>query len=201
MGQNKDVLPVDRCRAVNQRRWFQARFYKELEGLGECCTAGRFGAAPPLNAVVFAAWGCRVVGIATGAKVGLRGINRPSVDGDAVGPVDRQYLARFTLGNAALEREVLSLFAEQAPLYLQQLQTAKTSKAWREAAHTLKGSAAAVGARRVASFAELAERIDFEASISFAPDHREQALAVVAAAVAEACGHIEKLFGVEAAGG
>ena len=74
-------------------------------------------------------------------------------------PVDRAYLARFTLGNAALEREVLDLFAEHAPTYLLHLMAAETDRAWYEAAHTLKGSARAVGARRVALEAERAEAL------------------------------------------
>jgi len=72
-------------------------------------------------------------------------------------PVDRAYLARFTLGNAALEREVLDLFAEHAPTYLLQLMAADTDRAWYQAAHTLKGSARAVGAKQVALAAERAE--------------------------------------------
>src|SRR6516165_3950474 len=50
-------------------------------------------------------------------------------------PVDLAYLARFTLGNATLEREVLQLFAAQIPLYLEALHGARVRKAWREAAH------------------------------------------------------------------
>lgn len=74
-------------------------------------------------------------------------------------PIDHAYLARFTMGNAALEREVLDLFAEHAPTYLLQLMAAETERAWYEAAHTLKGSARAVGARRVALEAERAEGV------------------------------------------
>ena len=65
-------------------------------------------------------------------------------------PIDRGYLARFTMGNAELEHEVLDLFADHAPTYLLQLMAADTERAWYEAAHTLKGSARAVGARQVA---------------------------------------------------
>ena len=72
-------------------------------------------------------------------------------------PIDLVYLARFTLGNRALEREVLELFAEQAPLYLGQMRTAADDKGWHMAAHTLKGSARAVGAWKVAEAAEVAE--------------------------------------------
>lgn len=73
--------------------------------------------------------------------------------------LDRAYLARFTLGNADLEREVLGLFADQAPHYLARMHEAATQTDWREAVHTLKGSAAAVGAAQVARLAEVIERI------------------------------------------
>lgn len=84
---------------------------------------------------------------------------RPCAPGLDAGPapVDHAYLARFTLGNAALEREVLDLFAEHAPTYLLQLMAAESDRAWYEAAHTLKGSARAVGALDVAAAAERAE--------------------------------------------
>ena len=65
-------------------------------------------------------------------------------------PIDRGYLARFTLGNAALEREVLELFAGQLPLYVGQLRAAASQQDWMLAAHTIKGSALAVGAQRLA---------------------------------------------------
>lgn len=74
-------------------------------------------------------------------------------------PIDRGHLARYTFGNRALEIEVLQLFAAQAPHYLEALRAAATEKAWREAAHTLKGSARAVGAFRVADGAERAEAL------------------------------------------
>jgi HPt (histidine-containing phosphotransfer) domain-containing protein len=77
----------------------------------------------------------------------------------AVQPIDLVHLSRYTLGNQALQCEVLQLFAEQAPLTLAQLRTAETQKAWRDAAHTLKGSARAVGAWRVGNCAEKAEAI------------------------------------------
>jgi HPt (histidine-containing phosphotransfer) domain-containing protein len=75
----------------------------------------------------------------------------------ALVPVDLVHLRRFTLGNRALELEVLQMFAEQAPLILDRLQQARTDKAWRDAAHTLKGSAGAIGAHAVARAAAEAE--------------------------------------------
>jgi HPt (histidine-containing phosphotransfer) domain-containing protein len=78
-------------------------------------------------------------------------------------PIDLAHLSRYTLGNAALQREVLQLFVDQAPTTLTQLRSAETEKDWRDAAHTLKGSARAVGAWRVAGCAERAETIDMRA--------------------------------------
>lgn len=115
--------------------------------------------------------------------------NRPGADA-----VDRAHLARFTLGNAELEREVLELFAGQAPIYLQGLREAATRKQWREAAHTIKGSAAAVGAWRLVRFAELAEKIDIETEASPPEGYREQAIAAVAAATDEVCRYVARLF-------
>ena len=119
------------------------------------------------------------------------GETREQLAGD---PIDRAYLARFTLGNDALEREVLQLFAEQVPLYLQALRTACARKAWQEAAHTIKGSASAVGAWRLARFAEIAERVDVEADMALSEGHRDEAIAAVATAAEEACRFINRLF-------
>lgn len=94
-------------------------------------------------------------------------------------PIDFTYLGRFTFGNRELEREVLYLFAQHAPIYLNNLRSASTSKAWHDAAHTLKGSARAVGAWRVARSAEMAEKICFEENTdrkSFAADSASEAV-------------------------
>jgi len=109
-------------------------------------------------------------------------------------PIDYDYLDRFTRGNVALEREVLELFAEMIPRYLEGLRAATTKRAWRDAAHTIKGSAAAVGALRVARFAEMAERLDVEVAEAESKGCREQAIAAVTAAADEACRHITRRF-------
>lgn len=74
------------------------------------------------------------------------------------GPIDHAHLGRYTLGNRALEVEVLQLFSGQAPETLAMLAQAVTAKDWHIAAHTLKGSARAVGAWEIARLAEVAER-------------------------------------------
>ena len=107
----------------------------------------------------------------------------------AAAPIDRAHLARYTLGNLALELEVLDLFAGQAPMTLAQLAAARSEKAWRDAAHTLKGSARAVGAARIALLAEDAERLP-------APPEGLARLRVIAAisdALDEAGSYIESL--------
>lgn len=109
-------------------------------------------------------------------------------------PVDLAYLARFTLANPALEREVLQLFAEHIPRYLRALREARTRKAWSEAAHSIKGSAAAVGAWRLARFAEMAERVDVEADVAVLEGHREDAVAAVVTAAEEACRFVARVL-------
>ncbi len=71
---------------------------------------------------------------------------------------DVKHLRRFTMGDRPLEQEILRLFAENAPLIMLQLRHATTERAWRDATHTLKGSAGAVGAVRLARAAAEAER-------------------------------------------
>ncbi|MEO8650902.1 MAG: Hpt domain-containing protein [Hyphomicrobiaceae bacterium] len=78
-------------------------------------------------------------------------------------PIDWTHLSRFTLNDKALEHEVLGLFAMDAPRYLATMVGARGRKDWIEAAHTLKGSARAVGAWNVAEYAEVAEAMQLTA--------------------------------------
>ncbi len=77
----------------------------------------------------------------------------------SVSPVDLKHLRRYTLGDWALEKEVLQLFLGQLPETIGSLRGAATEKEWKVAAHTLKGSGRAVGAWRIARLAEHAERM------------------------------------------
>jgi HPt (histidine-containing phosphotransfer) domain-containing protein len=72
--------------------------------------------------------------------------------------IDHDHLARYTLGDRALEREVLGLFVDQIPQTLEALDAAESDADRVRAAHTLKGSARAVGAFRLADIAERLER-------------------------------------------
>ncbi len=91
---------------------------------------------------------------------------RPSAEAEAESyfdpkqrPVDLTHLSRYTMGNAALEREVLELFRRQTRLYLDKLSRATTDEAWREAVRVLKASARSVGAWQLLRTADTAERI------------------------------------------
>jgi HPt (histidine-containing phosphotransfer) domain-containing protein len=82
---------------------------------------------------------------------------RPEALAKQSSPLDREHLARQTFGNRELEREVLDLFRTQSPVYLARVKAARSDGEWREAVHTLKGSARAIGAWRIAEAAERAE--------------------------------------------
>jgi HPt (histidine-containing phosphotransfer) domain-containing protein len=78
-------------------------------------------------------------------------------------PIDLVHLARQTLGDRSLEREVLNLFVVQARSILTQMELTPPGKPRLELAHTLKGSARSVGAWHVATEAEACEAL-FEAT-------------------------------------
>jgi HPt (histidine-containing phosphotransfer) domain-containing protein len=71
--------------------------------------------------------------------------------------IDRAHLARMTFGDQALERELLELFDRQASLIVARMRGGEPETV-RALAHTLKGSAAGVGAGEVAAAAAAVER-------------------------------------------
>jgi HPt (histidine-containing phosphotransfer) domain-containing protein len=94
------------------------------------------------------------------------------------GPIDSAHLDRMTLGDASLEREVLAMFSGQAVGLIARLATLPSDVM--ALAHTMKGSARAIGAFRVADAAEA-----LEAAIRDGDDPA-QALVGLKDAVAEA---------------
>ena len=94
------------------------------------------------------------------------------------GPIDFEHLRRMTLGDAGLEREVLAMFSAQSVRLIATLATLPEDAG--ALAHTLKGSARAIGAFGVADAAE-----SLEAAISSGSDP-DQALAELHAAIADA---------------
>lgn len=94
-------------------------------------------------------------------QFGQRRLDRPtSGAGPAVRalPIDHEHLRRYTMGDLQLELEVLELFAGELPKTIAALRAARTDLEWKFAAHTLKGSARAVGAWRIAAEAVAAEQ-------------------------------------------
>jgi HPt (histidine-containing phosphotransfer) domain-containing protein len=75
---------------------------------------------------------------------------------DLTGAVDFAYLEDFAAGDAQVIEEVLALFREQAALWSALLDPA--SEGWRDALHTIKGSARGVGAFTLGEACEQAER-------------------------------------------
>ncbi|MEM9733225.1 MAG: Hpt domain-containing protein [Pseudomonadota bacterium] len=72
--------------------------------------------------------------------------------------MDLVHLSRQSLGDKALEQEILSLFRCQSRLYLERLECAANMSERRLAAHTILGSARGIGAHVVAEAAEAVEQ-------------------------------------------
>jgi HPt (histidine-containing phosphotransfer) domain-containing protein len=105
-------------------------------------------------------------------------------------PVDLVHLSRYTLGERELEREVLELFCSQSLLYIERLRLAKSDKDWKDAAHSLKGSAQAIGAWRAGDAAERAEALSGDALAEF----RAVRLSEIESSVREAETYIDGLL-------
>lgn len=81
----------------------------------------------------------------------------PEIEAFKKRPVDLVHLARHTLGNRDLEREVLQIFVRQSAIYLDRIRSAKSGPEQQMAAHTIKGSARGIGAWEVAECADVLE--------------------------------------------
>ena len=103
-------------------------------------------------------------------------------------PIDLVHLARMTLGDRSLEREVLELFMRQSALLLGRM-TAAGPDAVGNLAHALKGSARGLGAWRVAAAAEAVELVP-----AGRPDDLKAAMTRLSATVEEARGIIADLL-------
>ena len=117
-----------------------------------------------------------------------------------VGPIDRVHLGRYTLGDLALENEVLKLFVDQSLRMRENLASADAAEQWRDAAHAIKGSARVIGAWRLA---ECAERAEFMPS-GIGVGDRTRCLSDLDIALDEVCAHVKLLLarapGIEASG-
>jgi HPt (histidine-containing phosphotransfer) domain-containing protein len=104
----------------------------------------------------------------------------------ATGPaIDRAHLARMTLGDRALELQVLDLFDRQAQLLLGRMPLVAPSGV-AALAHTLSGSARGIGAWRVAAAAAALERAAANAGTAGGAADLDPAVRNLAATIAEA---------------
>jgi HPt (histidine-containing phosphotransfer) domain-containing protein len=101
------------------------------------------------------------------------------------GPIDIDHLKRMTLGDASLEREVLAMFASQAVRLIDALAALPPEAA--DLAHTLKGSARAIGAFHVADAAEALEAAIKDGEVS-------EALAALREAITQARAAIDAML-------
>jgi HPt (histidine-containing phosphotransfer) domain-containing protein len=108
----------------------------------------------------------------------------PLAPGD--GPVDFEHLERMTLGDAAIEQEVLAMFSAQSARLMHTLAAMPADAS--ALAHTLKGSARAIGAFAVA---DAAARLEAAMARGF---DTSAALAELGEAVAEARAAIEAVL-------
>jgi HPt (histidine-containing phosphotransfer) domain-containing protein len=102
------------------------------------------------------------------------------------GPIDFEHLSRMTLGDAGLEQEVLAMFVAQSAKLVSTLATMPSDAS--ALAHTLKGSARAIG---VFAVAEAAARLEAAIVRGFGTS---AALAELGETVAEARAAIEAIL-------
>ncbi len=109
-------------------------------------------------------------------------------------PIDLVYLSRQTLGDRGLEVELLGLFERQAGQIIEQITRidhAGERRTRHDLAHTLKGSARAVGANAVAAAAQTYEECLYSAA---GGAENSRALKTLEAAVKEARAAVNELL-------
>jgi HPt (histidine-containing phosphotransfer) domain-containing protein len=102
---------------------------------------------------------------------------------------DRVHLSQYTGGDAALERELVTLFLDHFAPVRRQLEAAQSAYDWKFASHSLKGSARSIGAPQLATLAEKIEAMGFEAPEA----SKKQALDELEAAMADFAGEVKKI--------
>jgi len=102
---------------------------------------------------------------------------------EAAETIDRGHLRRMTFGDHSLERELLQLFDRQAAILIERMRESDAA-AVGSLAHTLKGSAAGVGATGVARAAEAVERAATASERARAIEGLAQAVAAARTAIA-----------------
>ena len=106
---------------------------------------------------------------------------------DLTGAVDFAHLEAYTLNDTVVMEEVLRLFQQQSDLWAPLLDTGH--EGWRDAAHTLKGAAAGIGANHLAALAGEAEKGDAEG----AAGRLEKVKTALAAALMDVSAYLHEL--------
>jgi len=88
------------------------------------------------------------------------------------GALDFDYLETYADGDMVVVEEVLNLFREQAALWLRVMDPHDPSEGWRDAIHSLKGTALGVGAMSLVQACSTAECLIGDA-------HRDRTLALI----------------------
>ncbi len=105
--------------------------------------------------------------------------------------IDLDHLEQYIGGDVALRDEILTIFDEQARMWVSRLNLAEDDEVWRNAAHALKGAARGVGAWAIGDLCEAAETL-----IAGAPEKvakRRAILAMISQLVDEAVGEARRL--------
>lgn len=92
------------------------------------------------------------------AQLAIKSVDEaPAMAPEPAELIDRAHLTRMTFGDRSLERELLQLFERQAALLLERMRGSDAATVG-ALAHTLKGSAASIGAVGVAAAAASVEQ-------------------------------------------
>ena len=90
-----------------------------------------------------------------------RDLRRAARNDGTAKPIDLVHLSTQTMGDRALEAEVLGMFLDHSGAYVAKLRNASQPADRKLAAHTLKGAARAIGAWELAELAQDAEAAGF----------------------------------------
>jgi HPt (histidine-containing phosphotransfer) domain-containing protein len=113
--------------------------------------------------------------------------------------LDLDHLARYTMGNRELERELLRLFRTQIRVQVTGVAQARDApdpdgQAWRFATHTLKGVARSIGAWAIADTAEKLEQLGRDGDRGDRGDYG-RLMAALATQIAACEREIERIVG------
>ena len=125
--------------------------------------------------------------VGVSANVAFEGHSAHLPEATTARVIDRGHLARMTLGDWNLEREILGLFHHQAGMLLARM-ACESPKVIAAFAHTLTGSARGIGAWQVAAAAEALERaaiVRDEGRIASALRHLSMTVTRAQAAIAD----------------